>query len=380
DYQVREQCPNCTFVNGQFAEECEICNVGKMEEDPEEQEWQAHFAALIDFREKDGQWADQLGVLGVQQMWADQDSGPEPLPFQLPATPAPAPASTIAPIPAPAPVRGGTGTEGSDSDTGADYSTITPAPLPPQRRGRRPSIRSAGTERGTGPFEHLLIERAQAEAEAEAEVEAQEVPTSGFSAVYISAEVQVRQVKPGRLGRQGRHEAEVQGLLQERQEQETPKRRKRQHISDHKQDEHEGRGARDAGEGAETEVGVGEAGGAGEAGTGKGSEAIVLDADAEPALLNIVAFAYPEDDQAHLGIGLGDTDAGGVNDVVMLLPSDPNSPLYCDYHVESSWNVVDRNFLWSGLGLVQGEDDKYYLTKPARETLVKLRRRFGLLM
>mmetsp|Transcript_5990 Transcript_5990/g.13088 ORF Transcript_5990/g.13088 Transcript_5990/m.13088 type:complete len:174 (+) Transcript_5990:3-524(+) len=25
DYQVREQCPNCTFVNGQFAEECEMC-------------------------------------------------------------------------------------------------------------------------------------------------------------------------------------------------------------------------------------------------------------------------------------------------------------------------------------------------------------------
>lgn len=25
DYQVKEQCRNCTFLNGQFAEECEMC-------------------------------------------------------------------------------------------------------------------------------------------------------------------------------------------------------------------------------------------------------------------------------------------------------------------------------------------------------------------
>lgn len=25
DYQVKEQCQNCTFLNGQFAEECEMC-------------------------------------------------------------------------------------------------------------------------------------------------------------------------------------------------------------------------------------------------------------------------------------------------------------------------------------------------------------------
>lgn len=25
DYQVKEQCRNCTFLNGQFADECEMC-------------------------------------------------------------------------------------------------------------------------------------------------------------------------------------------------------------------------------------------------------------------------------------------------------------------------------------------------------------------
>lgn len=25
DYQVKEQCVNCTYLNGQFAEECEMC-------------------------------------------------------------------------------------------------------------------------------------------------------------------------------------------------------------------------------------------------------------------------------------------------------------------------------------------------------------------
>jgi methionyl-tRNA synthetase len=25
DYQVKEQCNNCTYQNGQFAEECEMC-------------------------------------------------------------------------------------------------------------------------------------------------------------------------------------------------------------------------------------------------------------------------------------------------------------------------------------------------------------------
>jgi methionyl-tRNA synthetase len=25
DYQLKEQCRNCTFLNGQFARECEMC-------------------------------------------------------------------------------------------------------------------------------------------------------------------------------------------------------------------------------------------------------------------------------------------------------------------------------------------------------------------